>query len=1074
LRIIFRTALALFGTLGVAAQVTAATRFWDGGGTNRFWDVAVNWSNNVAPVNGDALVFPANATQFTNNNRASGNLTGIASLRITGNGYDITSIPLNLTNGITEAAPVGSASSLGASLQLRGNQAWLVNNRNTLTLRSNVNWNSLAITNDITGTLVANGNLVGVGLATLVKTGPGRLELNGASNQIGSVSVQDGTLQVDGRLGVVSTMTVFNGATLSGTGSLTAFSCAGDFEPGGSGAGALTLLGAGTAQFTAGSRFFANLNGLSPGVDYDQFKATTPPILSGATLLVLRSASFPFALGQQFVIITNTGTSAQLTAFANLPQDALLTNNGVVFQISYTGGTGNDVELTVVATPFAPTGQTRIWDAGAGDNRRWNSALNWDNNTLPQRGDDLVFPGAVALGSRTMTNDLDANVQFNRLRFDGKLSPWLLRGNSVGIFGGLTGTEDAAPSGSLEFQCAAVELLNSQSWALTNYFMRTTAPLLFRGHTLTLELDVSGAMFISRPLLGPGAVVMKDGFVTLPPGLAVSNLAVRIDGGAFLAGRGQATGSPWQLHGGDLRLDSSQIPGLVADGGRLSFFGNAQATIAGDFTLGPASSILAVFEDFGETPFVVTGNVTLDSPRLEAGPIDFFLLGSTFTLIRNDGTNAVHGTFAGLPESAFLSFTNESGDVFFSRISYTGGDGNDVTLTPGVPPASGLARIWTGAGPDAFWTTALDWSGQTPPGLGDDVLFPVNAPRRANTNELRSLLLNSVTWEGSNYLHAGGFSLIDGLHMNAVSGTNTIALRKSIGLANAQTWSGSASAATLRLFSDHTQDESRSSLLGVGPLTKTGPGVLALEDLVVEISDGLNVAAGTLRVKDVFFNEAAPLHLLDGRLEIAHAEVTEVTALDGKLSLQFSADGFDSLHSVVAGNVTLSSNVTMVVEWAKTAFVAITALQLNLGGARLDATFPPDLEAEEIIRVAQYHLGELTGEFANLPNNTVTNIAGRTWQIRYEVAIPGTDSDTRFITLGPPTVPPRITAFTKIDDITFSVDGTATLGDIVTLEASEDLVTWTALGTVASSPDGFGIFVDISAFPHRFFRLRVP
>src|SRR5262249_20862513 len=51
-------------------------------------------------------------------------------------------------------------------------------------------------------------------------------------------------------------------------------------------------------------------------------------------------------------------------------------------------------------------------------------------------------------------------------------------------------------------------------------------------------------------------------------------------------------------------------------------------------------------------------------------------LGSAFTLIQNDGIEAVAGTFAGLPQGATLLL---SGMTF--QIDYMGGTGNDVVLT---------------------------------------------------------------------------------------------------------------------------------------------------------------------------------------------------------------------------------------------------------------------------------------------------------------------------------------------------------------------------------------------------------
>lgn len=79
--------------------------------------------------------------------------------------------------------------------------------------------------------------------------------------------------------------------------------------------------------------------------------------------------------------------------------------------------------------------------------------------------------------------------------------------------------------------------------------------------------------------------------------------------------------------------------------------------------------------------------ILLDNPKLNVGDV--------FTLIENDDTDAVEGTFKDLPEGATFEL---NGGVF--KISYVGGTGNDITLTvikaPNVPK-SGLEFInpWT-------------------------------------------------------------------------------------------------------------------------------------------------------------------------------------------------------------------------------------------------------------------------------------------------------------------------------------------------------------------------------------------
>ncbi|MCD2259449.1 BspA family leucine-rich repeat surface protein [Psychroserpens luteolus] len=71
------------------------------------------------------------------------------------------------------------------------------------------------------------------------------------------------------------------------------------------------------------------------------------------------------------------------------------------------------------------------------------------------------------------------------------------------------------------------------------------------------------------------------------------------------------------------------------------------------------------------------GTITLDDANL--APTGGFIaqMAGDITIITNNGPDSVSGTFNGLPEGASISFGNYNG-----IISYVGGDGNDVTLSP--------------------------------------------------------------------------------------------------------------------------------------------------------------------------------------------------------------------------------------------------------------------------------------------------------------------------------------------------------------------------------------------------------
>jgi hypothetical protein len=101
----------------------------------------------------------------------------------------------------------------------------------------------------------------------------------------------------------------------------------------------------------------------------------------------------------------------------------------------------------------------------------------------------------------------------------------------------------------------------------------------------------------------------------------------------------------------------------------------------------------------------VTGTVTIAGGTLTLAGAYVPVAGDSFTIIANDGADAVTGTFAGLAEGATLAFNGAT-----LGISYVGGTGNDVVLTAlaagppvPIPTVSGwgllvLALLMGGAG----------------------------------------------------------------------------------------------------------------------------------------------------------------------------------------------------------------------------------------------------------------------------------------------------------------------------------------------------------------------------------------
>lgn len=144
---------------------------------------------------------------------------------------------------------------------------------------------------------------------------------------------------------------------------------------------------------------------------------------------------------------------------------------------------------------------------------------------------------------------------------------------------------------------------------------------------------------------------------------------VTVASGGVLKGTGRACGVTVAAGG---TIAPGHSPGCLTTG-NLNLAGSYAVEIAGTVAC----------SDYDQVQ--VTGSVAV------GGALNISLLngyspgiGSAYTIISNDGTDPVTGTFTGLAEGATVT----AGSTTF-KISYAGGDGNDVTLTavklPGLP-----------------------------------------------------------------------------------------------------------------------------------------------------------------------------------------------------------------------------------------------------------------------------------------------------------------------------------------------------------------------------------------------------
>lgn len=194
------------------------------------------------------------------------------------------------------------------------------------------------------------GNVGGLTpLASLTTDTGGTTTINANVTTSGEQRYND-TARVTGN-GVLTAQHVRAGAGFEGSGTVSAplsILAEGTLSPGLSPGCFATadLALAGLSTYTVG------VGGTTPCSQYDQVAVTgTVTLVSrgSATLNVSLESGFTPTVGQQFPIITNDGNDAVTGVFAGLEEGSSFLVGGTRFTISYVGGDGNDVVLTVVA-----------------------------------------------------------------------------------------------------------------------------------------------------------------------------------------------------------------------------------------------------------------------------------------------------------------------------------------------------------------------------------------------------------------------------------------------------------------------------------------------------------------------------------------------------------------------------------------------------------------------------------------------------------------------------------------------------------------------------------------------------
>ncbi len=263
-----------------------------------------------------------------------------ARVEVFGNGSgDLTNGNLDISGGIPPGPTVGSIE--GTGVVWLGSLNLIVGNNNLNTTFSGV---------------IQDGGPYGGTGGSLTKTGNGKLILSKANTYTGGTTVSKGALLVANRTGsATGTGAVqVNKGTLGGTGIITGAVTVGTGHSSGAilfpgksatAPGILTINNALT--FNSRSTYKCVLNRRTP-IAGEITALLGVTINSGASFSFVDTGTGTLTVGTVFTVINNTSAHPISGAFSNLSDGSVFTSNGNNFQVSYEGGSGNDLTLTVL------------------------------------------------------------------------------------------------------------------------------------------------------------------------------------------------------------------------------------------------------------------------------------------------------------------------------------------------------------------------------------------------------------------------------------------------------------------------------------------------------------------------------------------------------------------------------------------------------------------------------------------------------------------------------------------------------------------------------------------------------
>ena len=596
----------------------------------------------------DTLVLSSSFTgamTLAGNLSVSDNATVDANL---GNGFNLSGSTLTLDAGKTLTISNGTGKTATISSQLAGSGTLAKSGAGTLVLGNTGNFAGMSGDITVGGGTLSISDVNHLSSGTLTLDGAKLADTNGAAHTVSNAVVV-------GSGGAVFSKTGSGALTLSGSlnggGSITNTVAALNHT----GGGTLTLDGAtvesatGGSQITLGSQVVigsggATFNTLSGDINLKGNVSGSGAIIKNGSSYFLSLYGDNSQSGTQTINAGYLVDNASATALAN---GQIVLANGASLGFLNVGAmtASNDIVLNGNATVInGAAGNCIVTFSGditeSGGSRNLSITPNSGPNSRMIFTGTNTYTGTTTISGGVVEINDDNNLGTGALTLNGTT----LQINGTGVTMGRATTIVST---------STVNVVNDVTWS--GGFSGVGALIKAGTGTLTLSGINSNS----------GTVTVANGTLAITGSKAG---ATTVQSGAILAGTGALSGQVTVQSGGAL---AAGIDGVNGGAGALD---------TGNLTMSSGSALVAQINGSGAGALDevrVTGTVNLTGATLVASLGSYSPIhGSTHTLISNDGTDAIVGTFSGLAEGGTVSV----GGIRM-QASYVGGDGNDFVLT---------------------------------------------------------------------------------------------------------------------------------------------------------------------------------------------------------------------------------------------------------------------------------------------------------------------------------------------------------------------------------------------------------